>query len=184
MANRCEWCTQDPIYIDYHDNEWGIPAYDERRLFEMLLLEGAQAGLSWITVLKKRESYRLAFDNFDAEKIVRYDESKIAELLQNANIIRNRLKVNAFIRNARAYLDLIDKKGAFSPYIWQFVEGEPRINYFRTIADIPEETPESQAMSKDLKKHGFTFAGATICYAYMQACGMVNDHTSVCFKAP
>lgn len=184
MTNRCEWCTDDPLYISYHDHEWGIPAYDDQRLFEMLLLEGAQAGLSWLTILKRREGYRVVFDGFNAHRIASYSEADIAQRLQDPRIIRNRLKVQAFVRNANAYLETQAAFGTFSAYIWQFIGGAPRINHFATLSDIPTETPASRAMSKDLKQRGFTFVGATICYAYMQACGMVNDHTSRCYKFP
>ncbi|GAB4520910.1 MAG: DNA-3-methyladenine glycosylase I [Anaerolineae bacterium] len=179
---RCAWVTDDPLYIAYHDEEWGVPAYDDHRLFEMLLLEGAEAGLSWITVLRKREGYRAAFDNFDAEKIAAYDAAKIEALVQDARIIRHRLKINAFVTNAQAYLKLRDEIGSFSDYLWGFVQGQPIINHWPTLADAPTETDESRAMSKDLKKRGFKFVGATICYAFMQACGMVNDHTTNCFR--
>ena len=181
---RCGWVSDDPLYINYHDEEWGIPVHDDRKLFEMLILEGAQAGLSWITVLRKRENYREAFDNFDAEKIITYDEAKIAELLQNPGIIRNKLKINATISNAKAYLEVQREFGSFDSYIWQFVNGEPIINHWETLADVPAETDESKAMSKALKKRGFRFVGPTICYAFMQACGMVNDHTTDCFRHP
>ena len=179
---RCTWCGDDPLYVKYHDEEWGIPAHDDRHLFEMICLEGAQAGLSWITVLRKRETYRAAFDNFDAEKIVRYDDAKIAELLNNPGIVRNRLKVNAFIRNARGYLAIQKEFGSFDRYIWQFVGGKPIVNHFQGLGEIPAKTAQAEAMSKDLQKRGFTFVGPTICYAFMQACGMVNDHTIHCFR--
>jgi DNA-3-methyladenine glycosylase I len=181
---RCAWCGDEPIYVKYHDEEWGRPCHDEAKLFEMLLLEGMQAGLSWITILRKRENYRQALDNFDAEKIAAYDKVKLDELMQNAGIIRNRLKVAALRKNAQAYLRVKDEFGSFDRYIWQFVGGEPLINYRIRMSDIPAETPEAQAMSKDLKKRGFTFVGPTICYAFMQACGMVNDHTADCFLSP
>lgn len=178
---RCGWSLSDPIYIDYHDHEWGKPAHDDQRLFEMLLLEGAQAGLSWITILKKREAYRAAFDNFDAEKIARYGTRKRQQLLGNPGIIRNRLKVDAFILNAQKYLDLVDKTGSFDQYIWQFTDYRILDKKPKLLADVPATTKESDAMSKDLKKLGFKFVGSTICYAYMQACGMVNDHIRGCF---
>lgn len=178
---RCGWVNLDePLYVAYHDEEWGVPCHDDLRLFEMLNLEGAQAGLSWITVLKKRENYRAAFDQFDARKIVLYDEAKVAELLANPGIIRNRLKVNAVIANARAYLAIIDEFDRFDRYIWHFVGGKPLENHRHSLKDIPSETVESRAMSKDLLKRGFKFVGPTICYAFMQACGMVNDHTVDC----
>lgn len=179
---RCSWATQSELEREYHDNEWGVPNYDDRHLFEMLILEGAQAGLSWHTVLKKRDSYREAFDHFDPEKIARYDEDKRAELLSNPGIIRNRLKVDAAIQNAKAYLDVADTHGSFSEYIWGFVDGEPIINHFESMSQVPAETARSQAMSKQLKKDGFKFVGPTICYAFMQAVGMANDHTTDCFR--
>jgi DNA-3-methyladenine glycosylase I len=181
---RCEWAGSDPLYVDYHDHEWGVPAHEDQRLFEMLLLEGAQAGLSWITILRKRENYRAAFDNFDAQAIAAYDDQKFGELLANPGIVRNRLKVRAFTQNAQAFLRVQAEYGSFDWYIWQFVGGEPVINRWPTLAAIPAETDESRAMSKDLKKRGFTFVGPTICYAFMQACGMVNDHTTDCFLHP
>ncbi|HEB92087.1 MAG TPA: DNA-3-methyladenine glycosylase I [Gammaproteobacteria bacterium] len=180
--HRCAWVpTDDPLYITYHDEEWGVPEYDDRRLFEMLLLEGAQAGLSWITILRKRENYRRLFDDFDAEKIARYRPKKIARLLENPGIVRNRLKVNAAVGNAQAYLEIQDEFGNFSDYLWQFVDGEPVINAWETLSDVPASTAQSDAMSKALKKRGFKFVGSTICYAFMQAVGMVNDHTTDCF---
>jgi DNA-3-methyladenine glycosylase I len=178
---RCGWCLQDPIYIDYHDREWGKPEHNDRKLFEMLLLEGAQAGLSWIQILKRRESYRRAFDDFDPEKIVRYGARKRNQLLKDEGIIRNRLKVDAFITNAHQYLDVVDSCGSFDNYIWQFTGGRTIDRRPRTMSDVPAMTAESDAMSKDLKKRGFKFVGSTICYAYMQACGMVNDHVRDCF---
>ncbi len=179
---RCTWCGTDPLYVKYHDEEWGVPCYDERHLFEMLCLEGAQAGLSWITILRKRENYRAAFDNFDAEKIACYGEDKIDELLQNSGIVRNRLKVTAFIKNARSFLTVQKEFGSFDRYIWQFVGGEPIVHSFTSLREIPAKTSEAEAMSKDLQKRGFTFVGPTICYAFMQACGMVNDHLVDCFR--
>lgn len=181
-TTRCGWVNSDPLYLAYHDEEWGVPVHDERHLFEMLILEGAQAGLSWITILRKRENYRQAFDNFQAEKIAGYDDRKVAELLANPGIIRNRLKVNAAIKNARAFLAIQEEFGSFDTYIWQFVEGQPKQNARRSLAEIPAQTPESEAMSKDLQKRGFKFVGPTICYAFMQAVGMVNDHTTTCFR--
>lgn len=181
---RCGWAGDDPLYIQYHDEEWGRPAHDDRHLFEMICLEGAQAGLSWITILRKRENYRVAFDHFDAEKVARYDDAKLAELLQNPGIVRNKLKVNAFVKNARGFLKIQEEFGSFDSYIWQFVGGEPQLNQWRTLTDVPAQTAESEAMSKDLKKRGFTFVGPTICYAFMQACGMVNDHLITCFCYP
>ncbi len=182
QITRCPWGEGDPLYIDYHDKEWGLPLHDDQKLFEMLILEGAQAGLSWITVLRKRESYRQAFDNFNATKIANYDKAKIAELLNNPGIIRNKLKVNASVSNAQAYLKVQEEFGSFDNYIWQFVGGQPIINRWTSMAEIPAETPESRAMSKDLKARGFKFVGPTICYAHMQATGMVNDHVIDCFR--
>lgn len=180
---RCEWVpADDPLYITYHDEEWGVPEYDDRRLFEMLLLEGAQAGLSWITILRKRENYRRLFDGFDAEKIARYGPKKIAALLDDPGIVRNRLKVNAAVGNAKAYLEIQDEFGNFSDYLWQFVDGEPVVNTWQAMSDVPASTAQSDAMSKSLKKRGFKFVGSTICYAFMQAVGMVNDHTTDCFR--
>ncbi len=181
---RCGWAGNDPLYMQYHDEEWGIPAHDDRHLFEMLCLEGAQAGLSWITILRKRENYRNAFDNFDATVIARYDDAKIAELLANPGIVRNKLKVNGFVKNARAFLTTQEEFGSFDAYIWGFVGGTPIQNHRASLADIPAQTTEAVAMSKELKKRGFTFVGPTICYAFMQACGMVNDHTLDCFRHP
>jgi len=178
---RCAWPGQDPLYIDYHDHEWGIPTHDDQRLFEMLLLEGAQAGLSWIQILRRRESYRNAFDNFDAEKMARYGARKKQQLIKDPGIIRNRLKVEAFITNAQKYCDLLTSHGSFDKYIWQFTDHRVIDRKPKGMSDVPASTPESDAMSKDLKKRGFKFVGSTICYAYMQVCGMVNDHVSTCF---
>ena len=180
-TSRCDWATTDPLYIDYHDNEWGKPVYDDRTLFEFLILEGAQAGLSWITVLKKRARYRDVFANFDPHKIACFTEEDVARLMQDAGIIRNRLKINAAIQNARAYLEVVSEFGNFSDYMWQFVNGKSIKNTWRTLSDVPASTPLSDAMSKDLKKRGFKFVGSTICYAYMQAVGMVDDHLVTCF---
>jgi DNA-3-methyladenine glycosylase I len=177
---RCSWCHGDALYEDYHDKEWGVPLYDDQKLFEFLILEGAQAGLAWITVLRKREGYRQAFNNFDPEKIARYSEKKIARLLQNPNIIRNRLKVNSAVQNARAYLKLREAGIRFSDFLWQFVDGVPRQNRWRSMKQIPASTPVSDALSKALKQRGFNFVGSTICYAHMQATGMVNDHLVTC----
>ncbi|MFB6467152.1 DNA-3-methyladenine glycosylase I [Cytobacillus sp. Hz8] len=184
MVNRCGWVTQDQIYIDYHDYEWGVPVYDDRLLFEFLNLEGAQAGLSWLTILKKRENYRKAFDQFQPEKIAGYGEEKIAELLQNEGIVRNRLKINAVVINANAFLKVKEEFGTFRDYIWSFVGGKPIQNHFHILGEVPATTPISDTMSKDLKKRGFKFVGSTICYAFMQATGMVNDHlvTCMCYK--
>ncbi|MCW9013680.1 MAG: DNA-3-methyladenine glycosylase I [Gammaproteobacteria bacterium] len=179
---RCDWVTDNELYRQYHDQEWGVPSYDDQHLFEMLILEGAQAGLNWITILKKREGYRKAFDNFDAQKMSRYSQNKIDRLLQNPAIVRNKLKVNAAVNNAKACLRVVEEFGSFSDYIWQFVNGKPINNRWKKIADVPVTTAESDAMSKDLKKRGFKFVGSTICYAYMQAVGMVNDHTMDCFR--
>ena len=179
---RCEWAGSDPLYRQYHDEEWGVPLHDDRRFFEMLCLEGAQAGLSWITILRKRENYRAAFDGFDAEKVARYDEGKFAELMQNAGIVRNRLKVAAFIRNAQAFLRVQEEYGSFDRYIWRFVDGKPLVNRWQTLAELPALTTEAQTMSKELKKRNFTFVGPTICYAFMQATGLVNDHVVGCFR--
>jgi DNA-3-methyladenine glycosylase I len=178
--NRCGWANKDQLYMDYHDHEWGVPVYDDRLLFEFLNLEGAQAGLSWHTILKKRENYRVAFDHFDPEKIIQYDEKKIEELLSNEGIIRNKLKVNAVITNAKAYFNVVNEFGSFSKYIWSFVDGKPIKNHFRELADVPTSTEVSDKLSKDLKKRGFKFVGSTICYAYMEAIGMVNDHIITC----
>ena len=177
----CEWVGDKPIYIDYHNNEWGKPIYDDSLLFEFLVLDTFQAGLSWITILNKRNNFRKAFDYFDAEKIALYGQEKFDELMQDAGIIRNKLKIKATITNAQLYLDIVEEYGCFSDYIWQFVGGKPKINKWKKMSDVPVSTPESDAMSKDLKKRGFKFVGSTICYAYMQAAGMVNDHTTDCF---
>jgi len=179
---RCWWCGDDPLYQAYHDNEWGVPVHDERDLFEFLCLEGAQAGLSWITILRKREHYRLVFDQFDVHKIARYDETKIAALLGDAGIVRNKLKVNGFVKNARAYLALRDQGLSLNDYLWDFVDGEPIQNNWHSPQQVPANTPASDAMAKDLKKRGFTFVGTTICYAFMQAAGLVNDHLSSCYR--
>lgn len=180
--HRCAWPGEDVLYQRYHDTEWGVPLHDDRALFEFLILEGAQAGLSWITILRKRENYRVAFDGFDAQRIARYDADKIESLLQDAGIVRNRLKVAAAVTNAQKYLEVQEEFGSFDRFIWQFVGGKPRQNSRRSMADIPASTPESDAMSKELKRRGFKFVGSTICYAHMQATGMVNDHTTDCFR--
>ena len=180
--NRCWWCGDDELYQQYHDLEWGVPVHDDRLLFEFICLEGAQAGLSWITILRKREHYRRVFDNFEAEKIARYDDSKIAELLQDAGIVRNRLKVNGFVKNARAFLEIRDQGGSFDEYLWNFVDGETIQTNRKSAEQVPANTEISDAMSKDLKKRGFTFVGSTICYAFMQAAGLVNDHTENCYR--
>ncbi|RJP72963.1 MAG: DNA-3-methyladenine glycosylase I [Ignavibacteriales bacterium] len=182
MKTRCGWSGSDTLYIDYHDNEWGSPVHDDRLLFEFLILEGAQAGLSWITILRKRDNYRKAFDNFNAEKIVKYDSRKVEELLLNEGIIRNRLKIASAITNAKSFLDVQKEFGSFDTYIWQFVNYKPIINSWNSLKEIPAKTKESDLMSKNLKKRGFKFIGSTICYAFMQAVGMVNDHTTECFR--
>lgn len=182
MKRRCEWCGDDPLYVAYHDEEWGVPVHDDLRLFEMLILEGAQAGLSWSTILKKRENYRKAFDRFDARKIAKYDKTKIARLLADPGIVRNRLKIAATVQNARAFLQVQKEFGSFDRYLWQFVGGKPKQNRRKSLKEIPAKTAESDAMSKDLKKRGFSFVGSTICYAFMQAVGMVNDHITTCFR--
>jgi len=179
---RCAWCTSDPLYMEYHDKEWGVPIYDDKLLFEFLILEGMQAGLSWLTVLKKREAFRKAFANFDAKKIAKFDDDKIQLLLNNPGIIRNKLKIAATIQNAKAFLELKNNSGSFADYIWSFVDGHPVKNNWQSIKQIPAKTDISDAMSKDLKKKGFKFVGSTICYAFMQAVGMVNDHTKDCFR--
>ncbi len=178
---RCAWVSNDPLYIDYHDKEWGVPVHDDRQLFEMLNLEGAQAGLSWITVLKKRARYQEVFDNFEAEKIINYDQHKIDSLLADPGIIRNKLKVNGVVKNARAYLKIREEFESFDSYIWSFVDHQPIVNEWTEISQVPAKTEISDKMSKDLKKRGFTFVGSTISYAFMQACGMVNDHTTDCY---
>jgi DNA-3-methyladenine glycosylase I len=178
---RCAW-PSSPISIAYHDREWGVPLKDDRKLFEFLVLDAAQAGLSWEIILRKREGFRAAFDNFDPEKIARYDDKKIKTLLADPGIIRNRLKIESAINNARAFLAVQKEFGSFAGYIWQFVEGKPKINARRSLKDIPATSPESDAMSKALKKRGFRFVGSTICYAFMQAAGMVNDHAIACFR--
>jgi DNA-3-methyladenine glycosylase I len=179
---RCAWCGDDPLYRTYHDTEWGVPLHDDQALFEFLILEGAQAGLSWITVLRKRENYRTAFDGFDVARIARYDAGKIAKLLQNPGIIRNRLKVGAAVTNAQKFLEIQEQFGSFNAFIWQFVDSKPKQNAWCSIAEVPASTTESDAMSKELKRRGFKFVGSTICYAHMQATGMVNDHTTDCYR--
>jgi len=178
---RCGWAKNE-LSILYHDAEWGVPLHDDRRLFEFLILEGAQAGLSWDTILRKRENYRQAFDDFDTEKIARYDEKKLNELLLNEGIIRNRLKIASAVSNAKSYLKIKDEFGSFDAYIWQFVDGKPIVNHWKTSAEVPAKTSLSDAMSKDLKRCGFNFVGSTILYAFMQATGMVNDHLTSCFR--
>lgn len=178
---RCEWAGSDPVYIAYHDNEWGRPEHDDRKLFEMLILEGMQAGLSWITILKKRENFRRAFDNFDPEKVAEYGDKKIAALLADAGIIRNKLKINAAVANAKAFLEIQREYGSFDKFIWSYVDNTPIINRPKTLADVPASTPLSDRISKDLKKRGFKFVGTTIIYSFMQAVGMVDDHVIGCF---
>ncbi len=179
---RCAWAGADALYQRYHDIEWGVPLHDDQRLFEFLILEGAQAGLSWITILRKRENYRAAFDDFDAMRIAAYDANKIESLLQNAGIVRNRLKVQAAVINAQKFLEVQAEFGSFDAFIWRFVDGKTKQNKWRNLAEIPASTSESDAMSKELKRRGFKFVGSTICYAHMQATGMVNDHTTDCFR--
>jgi DNA-3-methyladenine glycosylase I len=182
MKTRCAWAGTDPIYVNYHDTEWGIPLHSDRKLFEFLLLDGFQAGLSWITILKRRSNYRKAFDRFDAAKMAAYDLQKVRELLLNKGVIRNRLKIEAAIQNAKSFLAVREEFGSFDSYIWQFTGGQTIKNSWKTLAEIPAQTNESVAMSNDLKKRGFKFAGPTICYAFMQAAGMVNDHIVDCFR--
>ncbi len=182
MTQRCLWCQGDELYERYHDEEWGVPCYDDRRLFEYILLEGAQAGLSWITVLRKREGYRLAFDRFDPHRIAQYDDRKVESLLQNPDIIRHRLKIKSAVTNAQAFLRIVEQHSSFSEFVWQFVDGVPQINHFTSADEVPASTPASDAMSKALKKAGFSFVGSTICYAFMQATGMVNDHLLNCHR--
>ncbi len=183
MATRCEWVkSNNELEIEYHDKEWGVPVYDDDTLFEFLLLEGQQAGLSWSTILAKRENYRVAFDDFNAEKIIQYDSKKVDTLLQDKGIIRNKLKINSIISNAKAFLDTKKEFGSFSNFIWNFVDGKPIQNAWKTSSEIPTNTEVSDLMSKTLKKRGFKFVGTTICYAFMQAVGMVNDHTTSCFR--
>ncbi len=179
---RCEWADTEQMMRDYHDKEWGVPVHDDRLLFEFLFLEGAQAGLSWTTILKKREGYRKAFYNFNAVKIVRYGPGNFDKLMSNPGIIRNRLKIQSSVINAEAFLNIQRQFGSFNTYIWQFVNGKPILNRWKKLSEIPVTTIESDAMSKDLKKRGFKFTGSTICYAFMQAVGMVNDHTTDCFR--
>lgn len=178
---RCAWSGTEQIYIDYHDKEWGVPLHDDRRLFEMLILEGMQAGLSWITVLKKREDFRKAFDNFDVKKVSKYTEDKVEELMQNEKIIRNRRKITAAIGNAKAFIEIQKEFGSFDKFIWSYVDDKPIINRFKTLDEMPANTPLSDKISKDLKKRGFNFVGTTIIYSFMQAVGMVDDHITSCF---
>jgi len=181
---RCGWCEVDSLYRQYHDEEWGVPVHDDRKLFEFLILEGAQAGLSWITILRKRENYRKAFDRFDAEKVARYTAKDVARLLKDEGIVRNRLKIESAVRNARAFLKVQEDFGSFDAYNWRFVDGKPLVNRWKSLKEIPARTPVSDAFSKDLKQRGFNFVGSTIIYAHMQAVGMVNDHIKECFRHP
>ena len=183
QLSRCPWAKGE-IYCHYHDEEWGVPLHDDRKLFELLILEGAQAGLSWETILNKRENYRKAFDSFDAEQIAAYDDAKIASLLEDPGIVRNRLKVNAAVKNAQEFLRVRAEFGSFDSYLWRFVNGQPLQNAWTSIQQVPARTPESDVMSKDLGRRGFKFVGSTICYAFMQATGMVNDHLTTCFRWP
>lgn len=181
-VNRCGWAGSDPVYIAYHDNEWGIPEHNDRKLFEMLILEGMQAGLSWITILRKRENFRAAFDNFEPQKVAAYDESKITELLQNSGIIRNRGKITAAVTNAGHFLEIQREFGSFDAFIWKYVDFSPIINKFKTLEEVPAKTELSDKISADLKKRGFKYVGSTIIYSFMQAVGMVNDHIESCFR--
>ncbi|MGE5140152.1 MAG: DNA-3-methyladenine glycosylase I [Rudaea sp.] len=182
QRKRCAWAGTDPVYVAYHDEEWGQPLHDDRRLFELLCLEGAQAGLSWITILRKRRNYRRAFDRFNPKKVAEYDEAKITSLLADPGIVRNRLKVRAFIENARSFLAVKKEFGSFDRYVWSFVGARPKTNKWKTLAEIPASSPEAVTLSNDLRKRGFRFVGPTICYAFMQAAGLVNDHTVDCFR--
>jgi DNA-3-methyladenine glycosylase I len=182
MKKRCEWCGNDSLYISYHDDEWGVPVHDDRRLFEFLVLEGAQAGLSWLTILRKRENYRKAFHTFDFERIARYGRQDITRLLNDSGIVRNRLKIEAAIKNAQGALVIRQEWGSLDAFLWRYVDGTPVQNTWKRMAELPAKTKESDQMSRDLKKQGFSFVGSTICYAFMQAVGMVNDHTTDCFR--
>jgi DNA-3-methyladenine glycosylase I len=179
---RCAWCGRDPLYIAYHDHEWGVPVHDDRKLFEMLVLEGAQAGLSWITILRKRDHYRQAFEGFDPVKVAGFDDRRMAQLMQDPNLVRNRLKIESARKNARAVCRIADAYGSLDVFLWRFVEGVPRRNHWPALSSVPASTAQSEAMSRELKKMGCTFVGPTICYAFMQAVGMVNDHTTDCFR--
>jgi DNA-3-methyladenine glycosylase I len=179
---RCAWAGDDPLYVEYHDREWGVPVHDDRKLFEMLILEGAQAGLSWITILKKRENYRRVFDGFDPVKVASYGEDDVRRLLDDPGIVRNRLKVRSAITNAQAFLAVQEEQGSFDRFLWSFVDGEPVKNAWKSLAEVPVRTATSDALSKELKRRGFKFVGSTICYAYMQAVGLVDDHTVDCFR--
>jgi len=182
MEERCQWGTSDPAYLAYHDEEWGVPVHDDNRLFEMLILEGAQAGLSWLTILKKRENYRAAFDRFDPEKVAHYGPTEVQRLLENPGIVRNRLKIESAIRNARVFLSVQAEFDSFDAFIWRYVDSAPKQNAWTSLSQIPAQTETSDALSKDLKKKGFKFVGSTICYAFMQSVGMVNDHVTDCFR--
>jgi DNA-3-methyladenine glycosylase I len=182
MQKRCVWCGDDPLYITYHDEDWGVPVHDDRKLFEMLILEGAQAGLSWLTILKKRQNYRKAFDDFDAEKVARYSQTELDRLLADPGIIRNRLKIESAIKNARGVLAVIEEFGTLDSFLWRYVDGIPQQNAWASITELPAQTKASDMMSKDLKRRGFNFVGPTICYAFMQSVGMVNDHMVDCFR--
>lgn len=182
IKQRCPWCEGNTLYEKYHDEEWGVPVYDDAKLFEFLILETFQAGLSWITVLRKRENFRKAFDDFNYKKIAQYKQDKIDQLLQDTGIIRNKLKVNATVTNAQAFIKIQEEFGSFSNYIWGFIDGKPIKNNFKTLSEVPANTPLSDTISKDLKKHGFKFVGTTVVYAHMQATGMVNDHVTSCFR--
>jgi DNA-3-methyladenine glycosylase I len=182
--NRCPWVGDDPLYYAYHDEEWGVPVHDDRQLFEMLTLEGAQAGLSWLTILKKRQGYRRNFADFDPQKVARFTPAKVEKLLQDPAIVRNRLKVESTVTNAQAFLAVQQEFGSFDAYLWQFVDGQPILNRWKTLAELPAKTPLSDQISRDLKKRGFRFVGSTILYAYLQAVGVVNDHTVDCFRYP
>jgi DNA-3-methyladenine glycosylase I len=182
IMTRCEWCGSDPLYVAYHDGEWGVPVHDDRLLFEFLILEGAQAGLSWLTILKKRDNYRKAFHNFDCDRIAKYTEADVNRLLADPGIVRNRLKIESAIRNARGVLAIREEFGSLDSYLWHYVDGIPRQNAWKSMAELPAKTELSDALSRDLKKRGFNFVGSTICYAFMQAVGMVNDHETDCFR--
>jgi DNA-3-methyladenine glycosylase I len=179
---RCGWATSDPLYLEYHDREWGVPQHDDRALFELLTLEGAQAGLAWITILRKRENYRRAFARFDPRRVARFDRRRVAALLRDPGIVRNRAKVAGTVQNARAFLEVVKEHGSFDRYVWGFVGGRPIRNRWASLKEVPPETAESRALSKDLRRRGFTFVGPTICYAFMQATGLVNDHVTTCFR--
>lgn len=182
MKNRCKWCGEDPLYVAYHDHEWGVPVHSDRRLFEFLLLEGAQAGLSWITILRKRENYRAAFDQFDYERVAQYTDADVERLMQNEGIVRNRLKIQSAIKNARGVIALRSEFGSLDAYFWNYVDGVPLQNEWNSMDEMPAKTALAERMSKDLKKRDFNFVGPTICYAFMQAIGMVNDHTTDCYR--